>query len=150
MSQELSRRCALLLWAAMAFALAAGLMAAPAFDPLGALYHHPGSAFIRLMPVLLAAGLHGLLCAGGAWWLMRSLRHRPAKQRQLGYLALALSCLGLLLWALSLHPQRTADARLLLWLQLLPLCWALAWQTARPTAVMPERAAAITAVSQAS
>ena len=118
MSSDLSRRCTWLLWFAMAAATAAGLLAAPAFDPLGALHR------FGLLGLALAVGLHALLGAGTALWLARlaDVRWLPA--------GLALAALGLLLMALRLPTQ--TDARLLLWLDGLPLCWLLAELSARP------------------
>lgn len=133
MSAELSRRCTWLLWLALAAATAAGLLAAPAFDPLIWLHHQglPGLA--------LAAVLHALLGTGASAWLARQ-----ADERML-HLGLALTALGLLILALS----RTADARLLLWIQGLPLCWLIAALTSRPAEIAEQTVTTVSSSARA-
>jgi len=106
----------------MALAVGGGLMALPVVDPLEALGHH------GLLATLLAGVLHGLLAwLGGSLALRRlACRTHPswAGRRARWALGLLLGA-GLGWWLLTgqaapLH-RAGADARPLMWLQLLPL-----------------------------
>lgn len=123
MTADMSRRCAIALFLALAAAAGAGLLAWPAFDPLA-----PWRAALGLVPsgavLALVAGLGGRLAlrqlgrhAHRAW------ATRPARA------ALWLTwALGLASWGLGALPNQAApaDARLLCWLALLPLWTAAA------------------------
>ena len=117
MTPELSHRCALLLFVALAMAVACGLLAAPVLDPLAPLRRLP------LAGTLLAAMCHGSLA-----WLGLSLTQRwlaPASSAlpSRAFLGLLVGA-ALAWWMASLLLGGGADARILLWLQTLPL-WAL-------------------------
>lgn len=117
MTPELSHRCAQMLFLALAMAVACGLWAAPALDPLAPLRRLP------LAGTLLAAMSHVSLAWLGLNLTLRWLAPRsstPPPRPLLGLLVAG----ALAWWMLSLLLGGGADARALLWLQSLPL-WAL-------------------------
>ncbi|MFO1338830.1 MAG: hypothetical protein U1F53_11445, partial [Burkholderiaceae bacterium] len=123
MTADMSRRCAIALFLALAMAAGAGLLAWPAFDPLA-----PWRTVLGLVP---SGALLALAAALGGRLALRQLgRHvhrawaaRPAQA------ALWLTwALGLASWTLGTLPGQPApaDARLLCWLALLPVWTAAA------------------------
>ena len=123
MTADMSRRCAIALFLALAAAAGAGLLAWPAFDPLA-----PWRTGLGLLP---SGALLALAAALGGHLALRQLgRHahrawaaRPARAGL--WLTWAL---GLGSWAFGALPGQAApaDARLLCWLALLPLWTAAA------------------------
>lgn len=116
-------RCEVMLFAAAALATAFGLMMMPAFDPLSTLLG------LSAPWVFAAAALHAGMAWLGCELLLLTLTPRlpPAwKGRRSQWVVRAVLGLALLWWVASQVQQgRTADARALVWLQLMPLLlWA--------------------------
>lgn len=125
MTPDISRRCGLSLFFAMAFAAAAGLWALPAFDPLNSL--HRLDALGR--PPWLAGAVHAVLaaCAGALSWRRLARPANRAWNERPAWLALGLVwVIGLGAWMLGALEDRGGDARGLLWLEMLPLWLAVA------------------------
>lgn len=125
MTPDISRRCGLSLFFAMAFAVAAGLWALPAFDPLASLHRLDASAGSPW----LAGAAHAVLgaCAAALSWRQLARRLNRAWDDRPAWLALGLVwVIGLGAWMLGALEDRSGDARGLLWLEMLPLWLAAA------------------------
>jgi hypothetical protein len=145
MTPDISRRCGLSLFFAMSLAVAAGLWALPAFDPLNSLQRLEA---LRQAP-WLAGALHAVLaaCAGTLSWLQLARRVNRAWDERPAWVALGLVwVVGLGAWMLGALEDRSGDARGLLWLEMLPLWLAAAGLWGRPAQAsrlsgQPERVA---------
>ena len=116
MTPDLHRRCAVLLFAALAMAVACGLLVAPPLDPWSPLRRVPVAG------VLVAAVVQGALA-----WLGLSLAMRwlwPDAGTWPRVLLAAPVAGALAWWVGSLLLSDQADARALCWLQSLPV-WAI-------------------------
>lgn len=131
MTPDISRRCGLSLFFAMAIAVAAGLWALPAFDPLTSLHRLEALGNTPW----LAGATHAVLgaCAGAMSWRQLARRVDRAWDERPAWLALGLVWfLGLGAWMLGTLEDRGGDARGLLWLEMLPLWLAAAGLWGRP------------------
>lgn len=123
MTADMSCRCAIAMFLALAIAAGAGLLAWPAFDPLA-----PWRAALGLLP---SGALLALAAALGGRMALRQLgrhAHRAWSSRPAQAALWLTWALGLACWALGALPGQTApaDARLLCWLALLPVWTAAA------------------------
>ena len=137
MSAHLAQRSTLMLYGAMALAVAAGLSALPPLDPLEVLREQAGPwGLLTALVHLCLAGLGALACRRAfvrqGFDLMQGLRARGV---------CATLVLGAWAWWLgSWQFTEVADGRALLWLEMLPLwLWPAGLLSLGPNRASPRR-----------
>lgn len=118
MSAQIARRSTLMLYLAMALAVGCGLSVLPPLDPLAPLRERPWASS------LLPAALHLALASLGAHICRCTiLRQGDAKEygRGLQWLCAGAVAAAWLWWLGTWRYDEQADARALLWLEMLPL-----------------------------